>query len=150
MRDVHLALVSRSLCCDVRTAAFVFITYYLVSTLMVCFDITVWIFNGKDLCGFVHSESLTHGQLIFDTTSNFLLLLMMLISCILALFGLRKGVSKHLVPFLVQLYLDLGMSVISIFSGPWGTPGTPTFEGGDRLVTYMTGGRSYSRRSWLT
>ncbi|KAG5842229.1 mtp family protein [Anguilla anguilla] len=141
MRDVHLALLSRSLCCNVRTAAFVFTSYYLVSTLLVCVDIAVWVFSGKDLGGFVHSEHLTHGQQIFDTTSNFLLLCMMAISCVFALVGLRKGFSKHLVPFIVQVYLDLGLSMMSLFSGPWGLPGTPTFEESDRLVMQFTGGR---------
>ncbi|KAJ8273029.1 hypothetical protein GJAV_G00096580 [Gymnothorax javanicus] len=148
MRDVHLALLSRSLCCNVRTTAFVFAIYYLVSTLLVCVHMAVWIFTGKDIGGVFHMKDLTHSQRIFDTTTNFLLLIMMLISCIVALIGLRKRVSKQLLPFLVQLYLDLGLTLMSLFSSPWGLPGTPTFEETDRLMMYFTGGKELEPKAW--
>ncbi|XP_036371763.1 mtp family protein [Megalops cyprinoides] len=143
---VHPALFSRSLCCNVRTATVAFTVYYLVSSLLVCVDMAVWVFNGKDMCGFIHSEHLTHGQQMFDTTSNFLLLVVMMISCIFVLVGLRKGCSHQLVPFIVQLYLDVALSVMSLFSGPWGLPGTPTYEESEKLVLYFTGEKELGER----
>ncbi|KAI1901734.1 hypothetical protein AGOR_G00037440 [Albula goreensis] len=146
---VHLALFSRSLCCHVRTATVAFTIYYLLSTLVVLADIVMWVFTGKDLGGFIHNEHLTHAQQIFDTASNFLLLIMIGISCIFVLVGLHRGHSYHLVPFIVQLYLDLGLSLMSLFSGPWGLPGTPCFEEWDRLMGYVTQGKELGQKETM-
>ncbi|KAG9355562.1 hypothetical protein JZ751_000400 [Albula glossodonta] len=154
---VHLALFSRSLCCHVRTATVAFTIYYLLSTLVVLADMVMWVFTGKDLGGFIHNEHLTHAQQIcsrsalftVDTASNFLLLIMIGISCIFALFGLHRGCSYHLVPFIVQLYLDLGLSLMSLFSGPWGLPGTPCFEEWDRLMGYVTQGKELGQKETM-
>ncbi|KAJ8378443.1 hypothetical protein AAFF_G00242580 [Aldrovandia affinis] len=144
MRDpnaVYLALYSRSLCCEVRTASIAIAAYYLVSNLVVCAGMAVWIINGIDLGGFSHPGYLTHGQKEFDITTNFLLLIVPAISCVLALVGLRRGCSTHLVPLIAQLYVDVGLSVMSLFCSSWGLPGTPTIEQTNRLVSHLTGGR---------
>ncbi|MFT7811116.1 lysosomal-associated transmembrane protein 5 [Arapaima gigas] len=138
MSLVPLVLPARSLCCHVRTAARAITTYYLVSTIFVLVDMVYGVIKGRDLCGFIHSEQLTHSQQIFDTISNFLLVAVMIISSVFALVGLQKRCAHHLVPFIVLLFLDGALTLLSLFSSPWGLPGTPTFEKSHKIMKVLS------------
>ncbi|XP_018603355.1 mtp family protein [Scleropages formosus] len=136
--SVSLVLPARSLCCHIRTAATAMVTYYLVSTILVLVDMVSAVINGRDLCGFVHSEHLTHSQRIFDITSNLLLVAVMIISSVFALVSLWKRSAHQLVPFIVLLFLDAALTLMSLFSSQWGLPGTPSFEQGHKIMELLS------------
>nr|XP_023659500.1 lysosomal-associated transmembrane protein 5 isoform X1 [Paramormyrops kingsleyae] len=142
--SLHLTLYSRSLCCHVRSASTSIVLYYLGSSLLVLALMVTSLITGRNFCGLVASEQLSRGQQIFDVTSNMLLLVMMTFSSIFALVGLCKGSPHHMVPLIVLLFLDLGLTVMSTFSSSWGLPGTPSYEESEK--TYLTTQRELDPR----
>ncbi|XP_015204006.1 lysosomal-associated transmembrane protein 5 [Lepisosteus oculatus] len=126
--SVDLAFAYRGFCCDIRTATFSIGVYYLVTSLLVCIDMILGLVKGKDMCGFIHTQQYTNGERIFDTTTNFFLIAVMIISSVYVLFGVRKYRPRLLLPFIILLVLDISLCVMSLFSGPWGLPGTLTYE----------------------
>ncbi|XP_048848884.1 mtp family protein isoform X1 [Brienomyrus brachyistius] len=156
--SLHLALYSRSLCCHVRSASTGIVLYYLGSSLLVLALTAASLITGWNFCGLGASEQVSRGQQMFldgiwqlssplssvDVTSNILLLVMMTLSSISALVGLYKRSPHHMVPLIVLLFLDMGLTVMSTVSSIWGLPGTPSYDESEK--TYLTTQRELNPR----
>ncbi|XP_030645351.1 mtp family protein [Chanos chanos] len=124
---------TRTLFCHVTTATRAFAIYYLVSILMVAVDLTVALIRGKEPFSVSTTQNMTRGQHIFDVSSSFLMLFLMSVSCGFVLFARHKGPSS-VIPFVLLLFVDVCLTVLSLADGPWGLPGTPTYTDTLRLT----------------
>ncbi|XP_051520330.1 uncharacterized protein LOC127421350 [Myxocyprinus asiaticus] len=119
---------TRTLCCHVTTATRSFAILFLIGTVLKLVDIirTVsWEKAPYDVP--YHEFKSSRGQRVFDISTNILMLVLMSVSGVLVLFSHRKG-PLFVLPFVLMMFVDLGVSFLSLFDGAWGLPGTPSYK----------------------
>ncbi|KAL7829601.1 hypothetical protein AOLI_G00304860 [Acnodon oligacanthus] len=130
----------QSLCCHVHTATRVSAIFYLVYNLLVAMDLTVGIIRKTDPLTVSYTDmKLGNGYHAFDISTNFMMLVLMSFSSVLVLLSHRKG-PVCTVPFVLFMFLDVALSLLSLFAAPWGLPGTPTYRDALRLALKLKGG----------
>ncbi|XP_036422460.1 mtp family protein [Colossoma macropomum] len=131
---------TQSLCCHVHTATRVSAIFYLVYNLLVATDLTVGIIRKTDPLTISYTDmKLANGYRAFDISTNFMMLVLMSFSSVLVLLSHRKG-PVCVVPFVLFMFLDVALSLLSLFAAPWGLPGTPTYRDALRLALNLKGG----------
>ncbi|XP_046691460.1 mtp family protein [Silurus meridionalis] len=130
---------TRSLCCHVNTATRVSAVFYLVYNLLVAVDMTVGLIRGKDPITVSYTEMKhTHGNNIFEISTNFISLALMSFSSVLVMLSHLKG-PMCVMPFLLFMFLDVALSLLSLFDARFGLPGTPTYGDALRLASNIKG-----------
>uniref|UniRef100_A0A3B4EJK1 Lysosomal protein transmembrane 5 n=1 Tax=Pygocentrus nattereri TaxID=42514 RepID=A0A3B4EJK1_PYGNA len=130
----------QSLCCHVHTATRVSAIFYLVYNLLVAMDLTVGIIRKTDPLTVSYTDmKFANGYRAFDISTNFMMLVLMSFSSVLVLLSHRKG-PVCIVPFVLFMFLDVALSLLSLFAAPWGLPGTPTYRDALRLALNLKGG----------
>ncbi|XP_051527427.1 mtp family protein [Myxocyprinus asiaticus] len=130
---------TRALCCHVTTATRSFAILYLIGNVLEMADIirTVsWEKAPYDVP--YHELKSTRGHRVFDISTNILTLVLMSISGVLVLFSHRKG-PFFVLPFVLMMFVDLGLSFLSLFDGAWGLPGTPSYKDFLLVAKYYRG-----------
>ncbi|XP_056335962.1 mtp family protein isoform X2 [Danio aesculapii] len=107
----------RTLCCHVSTATLVFAFYYLIVNTLKLVGIVLSVCRGKEAFPVPY----------IDISTNILMLISMSIAALLAFFSKRKG-PMFVLPFLLMMFVELGMSFLSLFDGVWSLPGTPNYR----------------------
>ncbi|KAB5530926.1 hypothetical protein PHYPO_G00134960 [Pangasianodon hypophthalmus] len=131
---------TRSLCCHVNTATRASAILYLVFNLLVAVDLTIGIIREKDPITVSYTEmKRTHSNCIFEISTNFITLLLMSFSSVLVMLSHRKG-SMCVMPFILFMFLDVALSLLSLFDARFGLPGTPTYGDALRLASNLKGG----------
>ncbi|KAF5908639.1 lysosomal-associated transmembrane protein 4A-like [Clarias magur] len=131
---------SRSFCCHVNTATRASAIVYLVYNLLVAVDMTTGIIQKKDPITVSFTEmKRNHGNCVFEITTNFITLLLMSFSSVLVMMSHRKG-PMCVMPFALFMFLDVALSLLSLFDTRFGLPGTPTYGDTLRLASNLKGG----------
>lgn len=118
----------RTLCCHVRTATLIFAFYYLIVNMLKLVGFVLSVCRGKEAFPVPYSEYKgPRSQRIFDISTNILMLISMSIAAFLAFFSKRKG-PMVVLPFMLMMFVELGMSFLSLFDGVWSLPGTPNYK----------------------
>ncbi|KAI4871837.1 hypothetical protein NFI96_016395 [Prochilodus magdalenae] len=132
---------TQSLCCHVHTATRASAIFYLVCNLLVAVDFSVGIVRKTDPLTVSYTDmKLTNGYRTFDISTNFIMLVLMSFSSVLVLISHRKG-PVCIVPFVLFMFLDIALSLFSLFAAPWGLPGTPTYRDALRLALNVKGAK---------
>ncbi|XP_066573539.1 mtp family protein [Amia ocellicauda] len=135
---MDLSFLYQGFCFEIRTATLSIGIYYVVTSFLVCIDLIFGVVKGKDFCGFIQTADYPKGERIFDTTTNFILVAVMIITSTYLLLGVRKYRERLLIPFIILLFLDIVLSVMSLFRGAWGLPGTFTYEEATVMWNYAS------------
>ncbi|XP_072532354.1 mtp family protein [Salminus brasiliensis] len=131
---------TQSLCCHVHTATRASAIFYLVYNLMVAVDLAIGTIRRTDPITISYTDmKLTSGYRAFDIGTNFMVLVLMSFSSVLVLIAHRKG-AVCFVPFVAFMFLDVALSLLSLFAAPWGLPGTLTYRNALRLASNLKGG----------
>ncbi|XP_056596836.1 mtp family protein [Triplophysa dalaica] len=128
----------RSLCCHVTIATRTFAILYLIGNMLELGDIIRKASWEKSHSIPNHEIKSTRCEHIFDISTNILMLVLMSISCVFVLFSQRKG-PMFLLPFVMLVFMDLGVSFLSLFNGAWGLPGTPKYKDVLQAAKYYKG-----------
>ncbi|XP_051992420.1 lysosomal-associated transmembrane protein 5-like [Xyrauchen texanus] len=119
---------TRTLCCHVTTATRSFAILFLIGTVLKLVDIIRTVSCEKAPHDVPYHEfKSSRGQRVFDISTNVLMLVLMSVSGVLVLFSHRKG-PLFVLPFVLMMFVDLGLSFLSLFDGTWGLPGTPNYK----------------------
>nr|XP_055076714.1 mtp family protein [Misgurnus anguillicaudatus] len=130
---------TRTLCCHVTTATRSFAILYLIGNLLELGDIVRTAPWDKTPYGIPYNNvRSTRGQRIFDVSTNILMLVLMSVSGVLAMFSHRKG-PMFVLPFVLTMFVDLGLNFLSLFNGAWGLPGTPKYRDVLQAAKYYKG-----------
>lgn len=128
---------TRTLCCHVTTATRSFAILCLIVNLLELGDIIQTASWGKTQYTLpYHDTTSTRG--IFNVSTDILMLVLMSISCVLVLFSQRKG-PMFVLPFVMMIFVDLGLSFLSLFNEAWGLPGTPKYKETLQVLKYYKG-----------
>ncbi|XP_060798903.1 mtp family protein [Neoarius graeffei] len=131
---------TRSLCCHVNTATRASAIFYLVFNLLVAVDLTVGIIRKKDPITISITEMRrTHGNCMFEIATNFVSLVLMSFSSVLVMLSHRKG-PMCVMPFVLFMFLEVALSLLSLFDARFGLPGTPAYGDALRLASNLKGG----------
>ncbi|XP_017309753.1 mtp family protein [Ictalurus punctatus] len=131
---------TRSLCCHVNTATRASAIFYLVFNLLVAVDLITGIIREKDPITVSYTEmKRTHGNCVFEMSTNFITLFLMSFSSVLVMLSHRKG-SMCVMPFAMFMFIDVALSLLSLFDARFGLPGTPTYGDALRLASNLKGG----------
>ncbi|KAK2836499.1 hypothetical protein Q7C36_014368 [Tachysurus vachellii] len=131
---------TQSLCCHVNTATRVSAIFYLIYNLLVAVDLAIGIIREKDPITVSFTEmKRTHGNCIFEISTNFISLVLMSFSSVLVMLSHRKG-PMCVMPFVMFMFLDAALSFLSLFDARFGLPGTPTYGDALRLASNLKGG----------
>ncbi|XP_062846678.1 mtp family protein [Trichomycterus rosablanca] len=131
---------TQSLCCHVHTATRVSAILYLVFNLLVAVDWTVGIIKGKDPITVSYTEMKhTQGNCMFDISTNYVSLVLMSFSTVLVLLSRRKG-PICVVPFVLFMFIEVALGLLSLFDSRIGLPGFPTYLDALRLASNLKGG----------
>ncbi|KAK3532335.1 hypothetical protein QTP86_016039 [Hemibagrus guttatus] len=131
---------TRSLCCHVNTATRASAIFYLIFNMLVAVDLAVGIIREKDPITVSYTEmKRTHGNCIFEISTNFISLILMSFSSVLVMMSHRKG-PMCVMPFAMFMFLDVALSLLSLFDARFGLPGTPTYGDALRLASNLKGG----------
>ncbi|GAA6111390.1 mtp family protein [Tachysurus ichikawai] len=131
---------TQSLCCHVNTATRVSAIFYLIYNLLVAVDLAIGIIREKDPITVSFTEmKRTHGNCIFEISTNFISLVLMSFSSVLVMLSHRKG-PMCVMPFVMFMFLDVALSLLSLFDARFGLPGTPTYGDALRLASNLKGG----------
>ncbi|KAI7798802.1 mtp family protein [Triplophysa rosa] len=128
----------RSLCCHVTTATRSFAILYLICNMLELGDIIRKASWEKTRGIPYHDIKSTRCERIFDFSTNIVMLVLMSISCVFVLFSQRKG-PMFVLPFVMLVFVDLGVSFLSLFNGAWGLPGTPKYKDVLQAAKYYKG-----------
>ncbi|KAK7138620.1 hypothetical protein R3I93_015912 [Phoxinus phoxinus] len=119
---------TRTLCCHVNTATLSFAIIYLIRNVLKLVGIFLTVsWEKTEYSVSYHESKALKGQRIFDISTSILMLVLMSISAVLVLFSQRKG-PMFVLPFSLMMMVELSLSFLSLFSGVWGVPGTPTYR----------------------
>ncbi|XP_066531175.1 mtp family protein [Hoplias malabaricus] len=131
---------TQSLCCHVHTATRAAAIFYMVYNLLVAMDLTIGVFWKTEPVLISYPDvSLNKGYHVFDISTNFMMLVLMSFSSVLVLISHRKG-PMCVMPFVLFMFLDVALSILSLFATPWGLPGTPSYKDALRLALHVKGG----------
>ncbi|XP_058234009.1 mtp family protein isoform X2 [Hemibagrus wyckioides] len=124
---------TRSLCCHVNTATRASAIFYLIFNLLVAVDLAVGIIREKD------PITVSYTEMKLEMSTNFISLALMSFSSVMVMMSHRKG-PMCVMPFAMFMFLDVGLSLLSLFDARFGLPGTPTYGDALRLASNLKGG----------
>uniref|UniRef100_A0A8B9L736 Lysosomal protein transmembrane 5 n=1 Tax=Astyanax mexicanus TaxID=7994 RepID=A0A8B9L736_ASTMX len=131
---------TQSLCCHVHTATRASAIFYLVYNLLVAVDLAIGAIWNTDPITISYTDmKLTSGYRAFDIGTNFMVLVLMSFSSVLVMIAHRKG-ALCVMPFMLFMFVDVALSLLSLFAAPWGLPGTPTYRSALLLASNFKGG----------